>query len=79
MGATLPLLVADASRRSGNVGRSVGVLYFANTLGASLACFAAVAFLLGALGMRGTTRAAAALNVLLGLGVLAMRRREARA
>ncbi|MFN3485979.1 MAG: spermidine synthase, partial [Planctomycetota bacterium] len=34
MGATLPLLVADAVGRSGNVGRSVGGLYFINTLGA---------------------------------------------
>jgi len=74
MGATLPLLVADASRRSGNVGRSVGALYFVNTLGAALACFAAVLLLLPSLGMRAATRLAAGLNVFLGVAVLFLRR-----
>jgi len=32
MGATLPLLVAHAVRHTGSVGRSVGMLYFVNTL-----------------------------------------------
>jgi hypothetical protein len=33
MGATLPLLIEHSVRSSGNVGSSVGSLYFANTLG----------------------------------------------
>jgi MFS family permease len=74
MGATLPLLVEYATRRSGNVGRSVGVLYFVNTLGAALGSFAAVGFIMGALGQSGTTRSAALLNVLLAAGVLALHR-----
>ena len=41
MGATLPILTAELVHRSGNVGRSVGILYFANTLGSAAACFAA--------------------------------------
>jgi spermidine synthase len=41
MGATLPLLVAQLVRISGNVGQSVGILYFVNTLGSAVACFAA--------------------------------------
>lgn len=39
MGATLPLLVAHLSTLSGNVGRSVGTLYFANTLGAAAGAY----------------------------------------
>jgi predicted membrane-bound spermidine synthase len=35
MGATLPVLTAEAVRRHGGVGRSIGRLYFANTLGAA--------------------------------------------
>jgi predicted membrane-bound spermidine synthase len=62
MGATLPLLVAHAVRASGNVGRSVGALYFVNTLGSALASLAAVFCLLGALGMSRTVALAAALN-----------------
>jgi predicted membrane-bound spermidine synthase len=38
MGATLPMLVAHFLRVYGNVGLSVGQLYFVNTLGAALGC-----------------------------------------
>lgn len=68
MGATLPLLVAHEVAVSGNVGRSVGGLYFANTAGASLGAFAAVGFLFASLGLSGTTHVAAALNALLAVG-----------
>jgi len=40
MGATLPLLVCNLVRRSGNVGSAVGLLYYVNTLGAGAACLA---------------------------------------
>jgi predicted membrane-bound spermidine synthase len=63
MGATLPLLVAHAVRRSGNVGRSVGLLYFVNTLGSAAASLAAVVFVLGRFGETGTVRLAAGLNL----------------
>lgn len=36
MGGTLPLLVAHTVRTSGNVGKSVGLLYYVNTLGPRL-------------------------------------------
>lgn len=75
MGATLPLLVEHAARRSGNVGRSVGALYFANTLGAALGSFAAAGFLLALLGLAGTTYAAAFLNLLLAAAILVLHRR----
>ena len=62
MGGTLPLLVAHEVRASGNVGRSVGMLYFVNTLGSALASLAAAVAILGALGQAGTVRLAAAIN-----------------
>jgi predicted membrane-bound spermidine synthase len=63
MGGTLPLLVAHEVRASGNVGRSVGMLYFVNTLGSALASLVAAIVLLGALGQSGTVRLAAGINI----------------
>jgi len=71
MGATLPLLVAHGVRRSGNVGRSVGALYFVNTVGSACASFAAVFVLMYRLGQTGSVRAAAAVNLCVGLFVFA--------
>src|SRR5271170_5766595 len=51
MGATLPILVGHLVRRSGRVGSAVGLLYYANTLGAGAACLACVAFLFPFAGM----------------------------
>lgn len=62
MGATLPILVTYAVRRSGNVGRSVGLLYFVNTAGSALAALMAVAALLPHLGQSGTVTTAVAIN-----------------
>lgn len=73
MGATLPLLVAHGVRHTGNVGRSVGMLYFTNTLGSALAAFATAIFLMGKLGQQRTVWFAAACNVAVGLAVLGWR------
>ncbi len=62
MGGTLPLLVAHLVRASGNVGRSVGMLYFVNTLGSALASIASVVVVMGALGQLGTVRLASGIN-----------------
>jgi predicted membrane-bound spermidine synthase len=62
MGSTLPLLVTFAVMRSGNVGRSVGLLYFINTFGSAFAAFATVLFLMRTLGQQRSVFAAAALN-----------------
>ena len=70
MGATLPILTAELVHRSGNVGRSVGMLYFANTLGSAAACFAAALVTMPLLGMSGSVKLAAALNATVGLSVL---------
>lgn len=76
MGATLPILVAHSVRQIRNVGQSVGMLYFVNTLGSALAGFTTAAYLLGILGQQRTVAVAASLNLLVGASVfLASRRR----
>ena len=70
MGATLPLLVSFAVRYSGNVGHSVGWLYFVNTAGSALASVATVVFVLRTMGEMGTVRIAAAANFAVALFVL---------
>ena len=72
MGATLPLLTSYLVRQSGNVGRAVGVLYFVNTLGSAVACLVAAKITMPMLGMSGSVQFAAAINVLVGLSVLAL-------
>jgi hypothetical protein len=59
MGMTLPLLVAHTVRRTGNVGRAVGALYFVNTLGSAFAATAAVDYFLPKVGLFGTVTCAA--------------------
>lgn len=66
MGGTLPLLVAHLVKFSGNVGKSVGSLYAANTFGSGAACWFAASFLMKALGESGVTYLAASLNLLVG-------------
>jgi len=70
MGATLPLLVEHLVCRSQNVGRSVGGLYFVNTLGSGMACFLAATVLMRRLGQSGSVLFAAGVNALVALGAL---------
>ena len=70
MGSTLPVLTEHLVRISGNVGRSVGSLYFVNTLGSATACFCAVVFLMYRFGESGSVMLAAAINAMVGLTVL---------
>jgi predicted membrane-bound spermidine synthase len=81
MGSTLPLLVAHFTRRSRNVGESVGTLYFVNTLGSAFASLASVFVLFGYLGQTNTVRVAAFLNAVACATalVLAYRAQEQRA
>jgi spermidine synthase len=65
MGSTLPLLVAHLVRSSRNVGKSVGTLYFVNTLGSAFASAFAVLFVLKRAGLGGTVHTAAALNIII--------------
>lgn len=63
MGATLPLLVGYAVRRSANVGAVTGYLYYINTLGAVVGCALAVIGFFPFLGIGATVRFAALLNI----------------
>ena len=72
MGSTLPMLVAYSVRRSRNVGGSLGLLYFVNTLGSAFACFLAAAVLMARLGQSGSVAAGAAINATVGIGALAI-------
>ncbi len=78
MGSTLPLLVAHLVRSSKNVGKSVGTLYFVNTLGSAFASAAAVLFVMKSAGLEGTVRAAAALNITVSLLAYIAHRRSQR-
>lgn len=78
MGSTLPLLVAHLVRENKNVGKSVGTLYFVNTLGSALASAAGVLYVLGHAGQIGTVRVAAALNITVSLLAYVAHRRTQR-
>lgn len=71
MGATLPILTAHLVRHTRNVGRSVGLLYFVNTLGSATACFAVAFFLMRWLGLRGAVSLACGINLLVAAGSFA--------
>lgn len=78
MGSTLPLLVAHLVRENKNVGKSVGTLYFVNTLGSAFASAASVLFILGRAGQAGSVRLAALLNVTVSLLAFVAHRRAMR-
>lgn len=70
MGATLPILVAYRVNTTGQVGHSVSCLYFVNTLGGGIGALLAGFLLLRNLGLVGSTRFAALLNIFCALSVL---------
>ena len=72
MGSTLPMLVAYSVSRSRNVGGSLGLLYFVNTLGSATACFLAAAVVMALLGQSGSVAMGAAINATVGIGALAV-------
>src|SRR5262249_26728668 len=74
MGATLPLLVEHLVRSSGQVGYSVGILYFVNTFGSAFACYLCATFLLRNFGQSGSVALAAVLNTLVGVTALFLAR-----
>lgn len=72
MGGTLPVLMRFVARELTGLGRSFGVLYSLNTLGAALGCGLAGFYLIGRVGLWRTAALAAGLNVLVALVVLAL-------
>ncbi len=75
MGGTFPILVRFFVRHRSEVGRSAGVLYFLNTLGATFGTLAAGFYLIEHLGLRESNQLAALINfaVALGAGLLSLR------
>jgi spermidine synthase len=58
MGLTLPVLMEDPMLRQTNFGSAIGFLYGSNTLGAVAGAVLGEGYLIGALGLRGTSLAA---------------------
>jgi spermidine synthase len=77
MGATLPWLVAWATRAGGSFGRSLGRLYGINTLGAVLGAGTAGFFLVPTLGLHATAYVVGTLAVVLGAVIFVIGTREA--
>ena len=70
LGATFPLMTAGAIRRSpANPGRTVALLYFANSLGAAVGVLLAGFVLIQAVGLPGTLFVAGMLNIAIGAAV----------
>jgi len=78
MGATLPILVVYLHRHYRNVGKSVGVLYFINTLGSATACFLAADILFAFFGQQMAVLLAAVCNFAVALLVFQYTRRITR-
>ena len=71
LGATFPLMSAGALRiRADRPGRTLGLLYFANSLGAAAGVLLAGFALIRWVGLPGTLITAAAINIAVGLAVL---------
>jgi spermidine synthase len=76
MGATLPLLSEYLAKRSGNTGYSVGFLYYVNTLGAAVACFAGLALLFPFGGMTTAINCAIAFNLVVAVAAFLLHRQK---
>lgn len=83
LGATFPLMTAGVLRRIGDAtermqrsGRVLGLLYFANSIGAAVGVLVAGFWLIGRFGLPGTIAAAATLNVIVALGTYGLTRLE---
>jgi spermidine synthase len=71
MGATLPILVTHLHRHYKHIGKSVGRLYFFNTIGSALACLLTVDVLFVFVGKQVAVTVAALLNFSVAVLVLA--------
>jgi hypothetical protein len=69
MGATLPILVTFLHKTLNHIGQSMGLLYFANTIGSAIACFFTTDVLFVLTGLTNSVMVAAILNLIIGLSV----------
>ena len=72
MGTTLPLVIKGSEARGGSLGAHLGVLYGSNAIGAIVGTIAAGLYLIPGLGIHSTFLAAAAVNLAVGAGALAL-------
>jgi predicted membrane-bound spermidine synthase len=73
LGTTFPLMAAGVLRRLGDQpGRTLSILYFANSLGAAVGALAAGFWLIALAGLPGTLVAAGGLNVVAAAGAFAV-------
>jgi spermidine synthase len=79
IGAALPVMSRAYARHSGRVGRDVGGLYAANTLGSVLGSVLTAIFLIRLLGLRETVLLASAINLLVAAAAWGLMRGGARA
>lgn len=77
MGATLPIITSYVSDILNDLSRSISFLYFINTLGAALASYVTVKYLFAACGLSGVIYVAALINIVNGLAVYMVGRRDA--
>jgi len=70
MGATLPVLSRFCVTRVGVLGRRVGDLYAVNTLGAVVGCALTGFLFIAELGLRGTVRLGASVNLLIAAAIV---------
>ncbi len=77
MGATLPILVRFQYSEREGFGRTTGLLYAINTLGAVAGSFASGMLLIPALGQRHTLYFAAGLNLIIFFSILALQKSSA--
>jgi len=78
LGCVLPLVADGTVRGAGAAGRSVGLVYLWNTLGAIAGALATAFLILPRLGMEGAIQGLAALNILLAIGLATLRGRHRR-
>ena len=69
LGTTFPLMSAGVLRRGGATGRTLALLYFANSIGASAGVLVAGFWLVAAVGLPGTLAVAGAVNLVVALAV----------
>lgn len=77
MGATLPLVLRSSVVEAEGIGTRISLLYGINTAGAIAGALLAGFVLIGAIGMAGSFRVAASLNVIVGVAAIVMSRRVA--
>lgn len=76
MGATFPILVTYVNSYDKSIGKAVGTLYFANTLGGALGVLLSGFFLLNIMGLIGVINVAAFLNFMVAIIAFLMFRRR---